>query len=776
MAKEERTTPNAGAPSADPLSLPENQVEPRELRVLLLEDVEIDAELVALELRRARLPVEIRCVDTRDGFLVALDEFSPDIILSDYSMPGFTAMEAIHLLNESPYDVPFILVTGSQSEEVAVECMKEGVNDYILKSTLRRLPSAMMNALKQKKSEIERERAIRALKHSEEHFRSLIENALDIIAVLNADGSFRYASPSIRILGYRAEEIEGRNVFEFVSPDDSRELTDLFETALRNPGLSGTVEFLFQHRDGSWRVLEAICKGMWLDAGSLGIVLNARDISERKQAEEAIAKLAAFPRLNPNPIFELTGEGALSYFNRAAEDIARSLGKSHPSEILPSETQSIVNECLHTGRTESGFETRIANRILSWSFFPIIPSNVVHCYAVDITERLNLEAQLRQSQKMESIGQLAAGVAHDFNNILTLIQGYTGLVLGRAGLDPEVADPLQQVAVAAERAANLTRQLLMFSRKQMIQPIDVDLNELIGNVAKFLRRILGEDIVLQFHHAPDLAGVRADPGMIEQVIMNLAVNARDAMPRGGKLSIGTSAVEINSVHVHANPEARIGHFVCLRVTDTGSGIPAEVLTHIFEPFFTTKEVGKGTGLGLATVYGIVKQHQGWIEVLSQVGAGTTFRVFLPMSTVPVAANPAKPAGANIPKGRERILVVEDEPELRTLVREVLQQYGYSVFLASSGPEALSVWRNHADEIDLLLTDMVMPGNMTGRELAERLKTEKPDLKVLFTSGYSVEMVGKDCVLKRNGNFLQKPYHPASLAKMVRGCLDQVTAS
>jgi len=756
-------------PSAD------DSIDARVLKILLLEDVASDAQLIERELRKARIAFETRCVETRKDFLVSLKEFRPDIILSDYSMPGFNAMEAIHILNESPNDVPFILVTGSQSEEVAVQCMKEGVNDYILKSTLKRLPSAMINALRKKQAELERERAIEALQRSEEHFRSLIENAMDIIAVLNADGTFKYASPSVKILGYRTEDLLARSIFDHVSKDDIHELTALFQQALQSPGVTGTVEFLFRHQNGSWRVLEAICKGVLVQPGVLGLVLNARDVSERKQAEAAIEKLAAFPRLNPNPIFELTAEGSLSYCNKAAQEMAASLGKKDPGEILPGELElrEIIKDCLQTGQSDLQVERTIANRILNFSFFPIIPSQVVHCYAMDMTERINLEAQLRQSQKMESIGQLAAGVAHDFNNILTLIQGYSGLMLAREHLEDDLLEPLQQVALAAERAANLTRQLLMFSRKQMMQTKEIDLNELIGNNTKFLRRILGEDIVLQFNYSPNLPSVKADSGMMEQVVMNLVVNARDAMPRGGRLTVGTCLCEINH-QTQSNPEARTGLFVCLRVSDTGSGISPEVVPHIFEPFFTTKEIGKGTGLGLATVYGIAKQHQGWIEVLSEVGRGTTFRVYFPAGGAIRAGSNSRGAPHKPRGGNERILVVEDEPELRALVRDILRQYGYKVFEASSGPEALRLWEEHWQEIDMLLTDMVMPGNTTGLELAEILKGRKPELKVVYTSGYSVEMIdNKGEIFQRGKNFLQKPYQPLALVQVVRDCLDGV---
>ncbi|MFN7141574.1 MAG: PAS domain S-box protein, partial [Limisphaerales bacterium] len=478
--------------------------------MLLLEDVETDAELMQRELRKAKLPFLARRVDNREEFLRSLQEFQPDIILSDYTMPQFTALEALRLLHSSPYDLPFILVTGSQSEEVAVACMKEGVDDYILKTSLIRLPSAVRNALQKKEAERQKEKASEALRQSEEHFRSLIENALDIIAVLNIDGTFRYASPSVRVLGYRPEELISKSILGFVAPDDAQEMLGIFHQILTKTGEVRRFEFLFRHREGSWRVLEAIGTNIHAHTENIGLVINARDVTERKEAETAIEKLAAFPRLNPNPIFELSSEGRLNYFNHAADAMAKSLGKLHPWEILPSDTSAIVKECLNTGRSDVRRETSVGNRILSWSFFPIIPLQVVHCYAQDITERVSLETQLRQSQKMESIGQLAAGVAHDFNNILTLVQGYAGLLLAEPNLTPDMAESLQQISTASERAANLTRQLLVFSRKQMMQTQELDLNEAISNVSNLLKRLLREDVTLHFNYAPELPCIQAD--------------------------------------------------------------------------------------------------------------------------------------------------------------------------------------------------------------------------------------------------------------------------
>ena len=389
----------------------------------------------------------------------------------------------------------------------------------------------------------------------------------------------------------------------------------------------------------------------------------------------------------------------------------------------------------------------------------------------DITERLTLETQLRQSQKMESVGQLAAGVAHDINNILTVIQGHAGLLLNITPPDSNSVRSLKQISAASERAARFVRQLLTFSRKQIFRSKILDLNTVLQNLQNMLPQMLGEDIALATRYQPNLPRIEADAGMIEQIVLNLAVNARDAMPKGGKLLIATSAVEVGVTHVRQHPEARAGWFVCLTVTDTGCGMDHKVLQRLFEPFFTTKEVGKGTGLGLATIYGMVKQHQGWIEVQSEIGAGSTFKVYLPVANE-THNTPATPAVEHKPAqgSQETILVVEDETGLLELVRNVLQGYHYQVLAASSGVEAVRVWEEHNGRVDLLLTDMIMPGGMTGNDLATKLRKQKPGLKVIYTSGYSSELMGKDSGAS-DTSFLAKPYLPLELAQAVRKCLD-----
>jgi two-component system, cell cycle sensor histidine kinase and response regulator CckA len=390
--------------------------------------------------------------------------------------------------------------------------------------------------------------------------------------------------------------------------------------------------------------------------------------------------------------------------------------------------------------------------------------------AQDVSERALLERQLRQAQKMEAIGQLAAGVAHDFNNILTVIQGHAGLLQHKLNGGDMEKKSVDQISQAATRAATLIRQLLMFSRKQVMQFHHVDLNDILRNASKMLGRLVGEQAEISFHPEASLPAIHADTSMVEQIAMNLAVNARDAMPDGGTLTIKTSLEVVHRSPTPMDPEQRDGNYVCLTFRDTGVGMDTEVLGRVFEPFFTTKPVGKGTGLGLSTVFGIVRQHHGWLEVESKPNHGTTFRVYFPASRQTAEKRDAL-EDTTLRPGRETVLVAEDEEPLRQMVVHVLRMQGYYVLEAESGRQALEVWERANRPVDLLLTDMVMPGGIMGRELAERLAEKTPALRVIYTSGYSPGMAGKEVSLLAGRNFLPKPYSIGRLAQLVRECLD-----
>jgi two-component system cell cycle sensor histidine kinase/response regulator CckA len=622
---------------------------------------------------------------------------------------------------------------------------------------------------------IERKRSEEALDRSEVKYRSVVESIKEVIFQLDAFGNWVFLNPAwTAVTGFEVKPTLGTFFLEYIHQEDQPHNRHIFLKLIEKELEYCRYETRFLTQGGKVRWVEVYAQ-ITLDkqGAASGLSGTLTDITDRKLAEVQIQKMAAFPQLSPNPVIEFAPDGALTYANDAAREMVKSLGKQDLLSLLPPQPEALVRECLATGQKKLGLAVSTNDRILNWSFFPIAASGVVHCYGADVTEVQSLEAQLRHAQKLESVGQLAAGVAHDFNNILTVIQGYSELLLSRYGADPATGGPLKQINLSAQRAASLTRQLLMFSRKQVIQIKVLEINAVLQNLAKMLQRLLGEDIALDADYAADLPHIEADVGMLEQVVMNLAVNSRDAMHKGGKLFIGTAAVEIDAAYVAKHADSRAGHFVCLTVTDSGCGMDRKTLDRIFEPFFTTKEVGKGTGLGLATVYGIVKQHQGWVEVASQVGIGTTFKIYFPAATRPAeAASDCPVASEPVRGGQETILVVEDEPVLREFVRDFLKGQPYQVLEAGSGAEALRVWDEFDGTIDLLLTDMVMPKGMTGCELAAQLKKRNPALKIIYSSGYSPETLGRDFAQGEN-IFLSKPYRPPQLARTVRQCLDGI---
>ena len=620
---------------------------------------------------------------------------------------------------------------------------------------------------------IERKRSELALKASEGRYRSVVESIREVVFQMDEFGHWTFLNPAWTVgTGFTVAESLKTFFLNYVHHDDRSQNRHIFLELMEHKLDYCRYETRFLTKDGQVLWMEVyVQRTQSPDGRATGLSGSLNNVTERKLTEEQVQKLAAFPRVNPNPVLEFATDGNISYFNDAALLLATSLGQDELKAILPAEAGRIAQECLASGQNRLREQIIVAGRVLTWSFFPVTTSGVVHCYGVDITDVVNLEAQFRHAQKLESIGQLAAGVAHDFNNILTVIQGYADLLLSRTKEQATFAGPLKLISDATRRASSLTRQLLTFSRKQVIQSRVLSLNTVLDNLSSILYRLLGEDIALQTCFAAELPCIQADAGMIEQVVMNLAVNARDAMPGGGQLRLSTSLVEVDSAHVQRQVAARQGTFVCLAVADTGSGMSAETLGRIFEPFFSTKEVGKGTGLGLATVYGIVKQHQGWSEVTSEPGRGTVFKIFLP--AVAARAEPAADTSfctREIPGGHETILLVEDEPDLRKLVREILLGYKYHVIAAANGVEALEVWDQHDGHIDLLLTDLVMPEGINGRELAARLRRRKPGLKVIYTSGYTAGVVGGEAGCG-DGLFLQKPYRPPALAELVRKCLD-----
>ena len=637
---------------------------------------------------------------------------------------------------------------------------------------------------------LERVRAEQDLRESRQRFRDLFENSPDAIFVEDLDGTVLDVNFAACVLhGLTREQLIGKNTLNDLIPPSRRENARRDFQKLASGKLSW-VGGESLTADGNSTPVE-VRAGRVEYNGKPALLLHVRDITERRAAEAAVqSSEMLFRSVWENSVdgMHLTDEnGVIIAVNKAYCKLVGMEAEELEGELFTIVYAESENPQAILERHREHFRARAANRKIQHQYtlhngqvmaleitdsFIELHGQPLLLFSLfrDVTTQQRLEEQLRQSQKMEAIGQLAGGVAHDFNNILTVIHGHASLLLS-SELEESASRSAQQISQAAERAAALTRQLLTFSRRQLIQPRKLDMNKIVGNMTDLLGRLLGEDVLLQLNYCPSPAMVEADVGMMEQVLLNLAVNARDAMPKGGRLTVRISIVDLDEAHVQRHPEARVERFVCVSNTDTGSGIPPENLQRIFEPFFTTKEVGKGTGLGLATVYGIVKQHQGWIEVESIVGKGTTFRIYIPYVGSAQAETEKPTTQISIRGGTETILLVEDERSVRELVSRVLQKYGYKILPVGNGVEALETWNQHKNEISMLFTDLVMPDNMNGRELAEKLWAERPGLKVIFTSGYSSDIVGKDFKLEPGLNYLQKPYQPQALALAVRRCLD-----
>jgi two-component system cell cycle sensor histidine kinase/response regulator CckA len=641
------------------------------LRVLLIEDNEDDASLVTRELGRGGLDFSWERVETREAMAEALDRGPWDLILSDFRMPHFSATEALALYRERRLEVPFILVSGTVGEEQAVESLKAGAHDFLLKDRLARLCPAVERALRESENGRARRLAEEELRASEARFKGAFAFSPIGMALVAPDGRFLEVNPALcQIVGYSQEELLTKTFQDITHPDDLEPDLAYVRRVLAGEIPSYQMEKRYLHKQGHvvWALLNV----------------------------------------------------------------------------------SLL-------RDKAGQPLHFISQIQ------------------DVTERLQTEQMLRQSQKVEAIGGLAGGVAHDFNNLLGVILGYGEMAQRQLGPESPVRARVDQMVKAAERAAGLTRQLLAFSRKQVMQPKLLDLNGLVTDSNKMLGRLIGEDIEVVIQPAPGLGTVNADPGQIEQIIFNLAVNARDAMPKGGRLTLATANVELDAAYAAIHPPATPGRYVMLAVSDTGIGMDAETQRRIFEPFFTTKPEGQGTGLGLATVYGIVKQSGGQIWVYSEPGRGTTFKVYLPRVDGP--AEPLRPAGplAEPARGHETILLVEDTETLREMIQESLEERGYRVLVASNGEEALALARESKGLIDLVLTDVVMP-KLGGGDLAKLLSALRPKIRVLYMSGYTNGAISEHGVPGEGVVLLEKPFTAEKLARAVRQALDHRSAT
>ena len=622
-------------------------------------------------------------------------------------------------------------------------------------------------------------------------YQALLENSHDNIALLSAEGRTVYHSPALtRQLGYSPEELVGGSNFDLVHQDDLPLAQQRMREVIAGADTSA-LRLRFRHRDGGWRVLELAMSRFVEDAsGEVFVVLNSRDVTDVVTATEALQEnerrlalafeagamgVAEFDIATGRLLFSSSFVRLLGYeAGTVPHTFQWFLGHVHPEDR--SAVQSTFDVAI-TGEPIGEFQYRVVRRDGGVRWWTSRARTVVDAsgnaariigFVADITERKHLEDQMRHSLKLEAIGRLAGGIAHDFNNLLTVITGYAEtLVAALDPADPKLADVIE-IRRAAERAAHLTQQLLAFSRKQVLRPEVVDANEIVRDVSGMIGRLLGGRIDLQVALSDAPKTVTADRGQIEQVLLNLAVNARDAMPEGGVLELKTRIVDINDRDAEHLYPIRTGRYVLMSVRDTGIGMTPEVKARAFEPFFTTKGPGEGTGIGLATVYGIVKQSGGFIFVESESGQGTTFDVYLPHTEAPVRED-AEEAGDRQPREASTILLVDDYRRVRDLARKVLTRQGYRVLTAASGDEAIQVARQFDGTIDVLVSDIVMPGT-SGPDLARQLQQLRPGLATVFMSGYTgdtLEALGLD---RAGAEFIQKPFTPAALAQKVREVL------
>jgi PAS domain S-box-containing protein len=762
----------------------------KELRILILEDDPADAELEEHELRKAGIAFISKRVETKETFLREIKDFDPDIILSDYNLLSFDGLTALTIAKEKCPYVPFVLVTGVMGEEFAIEILKKGATDYVLKSNLQRIVPVVNRALQEAEEKAERRLAEEMLREREAFIRTVLDNLPVGIAVNSVDPAvkFDYMNDNFpKFYRTSRKALAGPDAFWEAVYEDPAFRAEMRKRILDDCAGGDPARMLWADvpitRKGDETTF--ITAQNILLPGKQAMISLVWDVTERKLTEKAIQeseeRYSTMFNSSPNVAFVHKG-GVIHYVNEMTLKVFgytrdEVIGKT-VFEFIADDSKDLVAKNMQrrlAGEDIETYEVKLITKSKEIRYFllnsSVIPYEKEKAFLVilsDITERKKLEAQLLQAQKMEAVGQLAGGVAHDFNNILQAIIGYGHVLKMKMREDDPLKSYADHVLSLSDRAANLTHSLLAFSRKQLIDPRPIDLNEIIRKVDKLLSRIIGEDIQSRMALSGKDLIVMADPMQIEQALMNLAANARDAMPEGGYLTIGTETVAIDHEFIIKHGYGIEGNYALMAVTDTGAGMDAETSEKIFQPFFTTKEVGKGTGLGLSMVYGIIKQNNGYINVYSEPEQGTTFKIYLPL--IREKADEIKPEVLQpVERGTETVLLAEDAHDVRVFTKMYLEELGYKVIEAVDGEDAINKFTLDKDKIQLVLLDVIMP-KKNGKEVYYEIKKIRPDIKALFMSGYTADVMSKQGIIEKGFKFILKPFSPTKLSEKIREVL------
>ncbi len=747
------------------------------LNILILEDIPIDAEMIDRELRNANIEHNTRRVASKNKFLKELETSSPDVVLADYSLPQFSGLEALKIVREKGTKIPFILVTGMKNEEIAVECLKEGADDYILKSSLRRLPGAIQNALEKRRAEWENERLEEELERSQKQILTIFNSITDAFFAVSKSWDVMYLNPRSDVflakVNKQREDLWGKNWWnEFPAPSDSVAYKALHRAMSEHK--SAEFEEYYSALD-SWLQVRAY-------PAEDGLAIYMQDVSERKWAEEKIREQANLLDIAQDAIIVRDLDDSIIYWNNSAERIYgwkrdEAIAKN-ASQLLHTEWEIIKRALLDVKEKGSWFGelsqiTKTQKNVVVESRWSLVrdeygrPKSIL-TINTDITDKKSMEQQFLRAQRLESVGTLASGLLHDLNNILTPI--ILAVPFMKEKLTDETSqDILRTLESSAKRGEGVVRQLMSFVRGVQGERVTLQLKHLLWELLNFVTETFPPMIKVKKHCPKGIWHVVGDATQLYQVLLNLAINARDAMPNGGTLAIDLHNVKLDeqeaSLHLGASP----GSYVIVSVKDTGSGIPIEMINRIFDPFFTTKEPGKGTGLGLSSALSIVKSHGGFIDVHSEVGKGSEFKVFLPAQEEQADVQVAK--DSKVPMGYgETILVVDDEKSLQDLLKATLESRNFKVMSAYDGNEAISIYTENQSKIDVVLLDMLMP-KMNGLEAIPALRKINPQIKIIGMSGSMLEnMTSEMNAMMQELPFLQKPFNSDDVVILVNNVI------